>query len=748
MRGSQKFLLEALANVECETDSSGVLRGRPTNGDPQLVVGLTDGPVPAGFWRFRLELISASGAAAKLYPDYGSGVAEATSQLLSCCIGSNIQSAILYFPEQVAALRLDPHEESLPFSAGPVLLERLGPRRALWLRARNIFREDSSRGVMLPVDSVERLADLVRMGDVGAIWEKLEASLQMARSQRMGAPCYQDWILQNDPLHSLERCRVQARKWSENESTLISILMPTYNSEPRWLKKAVESVLAQSYPYWELCIADDASTSEDTLACLRELESSDARIRVEFRQSNGHISRATNTALEIARGDHFALLDHDDELHPFALHYVAEALREHPDASLVYSDEDKIDQNQKRFDPYFKPDWNSELLLGQNFISHLGVYRTDLVKRLGGLRPGFEGSQDHDLALRVSASSNAGQVIHIPKVLYHWRAIAGSTALSEGEKGYAAEAALKAVQDHLDRLGEKAQAELLDGGGIRVRWELPKPPPRVSIIIPTRDMVDLLRQCVSSILDKTTYEDYEILVIDNGSIEPETHKYFEQLRMRGVRIIEWASPFNYSGINNFAVDHASGDMLAFVNNDIEVIDPDWLREMVSHAVKPGVGAVGAKLLYPDGSIQHAGVVLGVHGVAAHAYCGQPGHYTGQMNRANLLQCFSAVTAACLVIKKMTFKEVNGFDMELAVAFNDIDLCLRVRQAGLRNVWTPFARLYHHESASRGREDTAEKQARFQKEVDLMRSRWGALLDNDPSYNPNLTRAGEPFALDN
>lgn len=747
MRLSQKFSVDSLANVDCEMDdSSGLLHGRPTSEDPQLAVRLAGGPVPAGFWRINLELMSASVEAAKLYPDYGAGATEATSQILSARNEDGSQSAILYFPQPVVALRLDPHESSLPFSVSKVSFERLGPRRALWLRARDVLSEASLKGVVLPTESVERLVDLVRAGELHAVWDELEATLRMARTKRTEGRSYQDWILENDPLHSSERRRVEAKKWCTNESTLISILMPTYNSEPGWLKRAVASVVAQSYPHWELCIADDASTSDATVACLHELESSDERIRVEFRRVNGHISRATNTALELARGDFIALLDHDDELHPFALHYVAEALREHPDASLVYSDEDKVDQNQNRFDPYFKPGWNPELLLGQNFISHLGVYRADLVRRLGGFRPGFEGSQDHDLALRVATCCGEEQIVHIPKVLYHWRAIAGSTALSGGEKGYAADAALRAVQNHLKCQGEDAQATLLDSGGIRVRWKLPQPRPRVSIIIPTRDKVDLLRQCVSSILDKTTYENYEVVVIDNGSAQSETHAYFEQLRASGVRIIDWERPFNYSELNNFAAGKASGDVLAFVNNDIEVIDPDWLGEMVSHAVKPGVGAVGAKLFYPDGSLQHAGVVLGVHGVAAHAYCGRPGSYAGQMNRANLLQSFSAVTAACLAIEKSVFEQVGGFDTDLAVAFNDVDLCLRVRDAGYRNVWTPFARLFHHESASRGAEDTVEKQARFQREVSLMRSRWGALLDNDPSYNPNLTRVGEPFAL--
>lgn len=745
MRIAQRYSLEALANVVCQTDPAGVLHGSPTSGDPQLAVRLSDGPLQPGYWCLRLKLKGTPGAAAKIYPDYGGGFAEATARVLSSSRASNVQYVILHFPAQVVALRIDPCEDSHNFSVEPVTLEKVAPRRALWLRARELLSAAPFKDAVRLVDRIEQLTHLARTTDVETAWEALETSLHQGWSQSTAAPSYQDWILQNDPLHTLER-RIVGAEQTDEIGDLISILMPTYNSDTRWLKKAVESVLAQSYPHWELCIADDASTSEDTLRCLRELASKEPRIRVEFRQINGHISHATNSALEMVRGQYFALMDHDDELHPYALQYVHEALLEHPDATLVYSDEDKIDQDQNRFDPYFKPDWNPDLLLGQNFISHLGVYRSDLVKGLGGLRPGFEGSQDHDLALRVAAASRADQIIHIPRVLYHWRAIAGSTALSGGEKGYAAEAALRAVQDHLDSAGEKAQATLLEGGGIRVRWELPQPRPFVSIIIPTRDKVDLLRQCVSSILRATTYESYEILVVDNGSVEPQTLEYLEDLRVRGVKVLEWSSPFNYSEINNFAAGQASGDLLAFVNNDIEVIDPEWLEEMVSHAVKPGVGAVGAKLFYPDGSIQHAGVVLGVHGVAAHAYCGRPGDYPGQMNRANLLQSYSAVTAACLVLRRAVFEQVGGFDTGLAVAFNDIDLCLRIRQSGLRNVWTPFARLYHHESASRGREDTEEKQTRFREEVEVMRARWGELLDNDPSYNPNLTRRGEPFAL--
>ncbi|MBV8157590.1 MAG: glycosyltransferase family 2 protein, partial [Dyella sp.] len=368
----------------------------------------------------------------------------------------------------------------------------------------------------------------------------------------------------------------------------------------------------------------------------------------------------------------------------------------------------------------------------------------------GGFREGLEGSQDWDLALRCAEHLRADQIGHVAQVLYHWRAVQGSTAQGVGEKSYAHVAGLRAVREHFERTGKSGASVMeIDGhlGMFRVRHMLPQVLPLVSIIIPTRDRVELVRQCVDSILSLTTYPNYEVIIVDNQSGERATLEYFSEVVTDvRVRVLPHARPFNYSEINNEAVAQSRGELICLLNNDIEVITEDWLEELVSHAVRPEVGAVGAMLYYPDGTIQHAGVVTGVHGVAAHPYSGMPRGFPGQMSRARLTQAMSAVTAACLVVRRGVYEEVGGLDETLAVAFNDVDFCLRLGERGYTNIWSPFAELYHHESATRGRENTPEKHDRFMREVELMKRRWGGRLERDPAYNPNLTLAGEPFSL--
>jgi len=387
------------------------------------------------------------------------------------------------------------------------------------------------------------------------------------------------------------------------------------------------------------------------------------------------------------------------------------------------------------------------LFYSQNMISHLGVYRKKIMDEIGGFRAGFEGSQDYDLALRFMEKVDQKAIYHIPRVLYHWRMHAESTARGVDAKPYALIAGEKALQEHLDRSGISAKVERLLYG-YRVHYNLPANPPLVSLIIPTRNGMHLLSTCIESILEKTTYKRYEIIIVDNGSDDPKIIKYFERLRQMGnIRIIRDDQPFNYSRINNLAVTEARGEIVGFINNDIEVISPEWLDELVSICLQPGVGAVGAKLLYPDNTLQHAGVVLGIGGVGNHAFKCQPEAYRGYFCRATLISSYSALTAACLVISKEIFLQIGGFDAEnLAIAFSDVDFCLRVIKAGHRNVWTPYSVLYHHESATRGEDDTKEKQARFAAEIEYMNSRWGDLLRDDPAYSPNLTLTAEDFSL--
>lgn len=521
---------------------------------------------------------------------------------------------------------------------------------------------------------------------------------------------------------------------------LISVLVPVYNAPERWLARAIESVREQVYERWELCIADDASTAPHVRPLLEQAASADPRIRITFRQSNGHISAASNSALELARGEFVALLDHDDELPPDALAEVILQLAQAPDADLVYSDEDKIDEQGRRHTPYFKPDYLPDLLLGQNCISHLSVYRTKVVRAVGGFRLGYEGSQDWDLALRVAERVSPDRVRHIPKILYHWRTVSGSTAVAVSEKNYSVDAARRALSDHLKRQGSEAEVRRVAGDHWQIVYPVPDPAPLVSVIIPTRNAAGLVRTCVASILARTEYPRFEIILVDNQSDDPAALALFADLgREAEVRVLRYDQPFNFSAINNFAARQARGEVLCFLNNDIEVITGRWLDELVSQAMRPGIGAVGAMLYYPDNTIQHAGVVLGLGGVANHAFQHHRHGSDGYMNRARLTQNYSAVTGACLTVRRQWFESVGGFnERDLPVAFNDIDLCLRLRAAGHLTVWTPFAELYHHESASRGSDETPEKRERFGREIEYMQRTWGELLARDPAYNPNLS----------
>lgn len=552
---------------------------------------------------------------------------------------------------------------------------------------------------------------------------------------------------------------------------LISVVVPVYNTPEKWLTKAVDSVRAQVYPNWELCLADDASPSPHVRPLLAKLAASDPRIKVTFREKNGHISAASNSALALATGEFVALLDHDDELSPNALHEVVALLNVRPDTDLVYSDEDKIDEEGHRHEPYFKPDWLPDLFEAQNFISHLTVYRAALVRDAGGFRVGYEGSQDWDLALRVIALiADPRRIRHLPKILYHWRAIPGSTAMMLSEKNYPLEAARRALTDHFARRGEKVVLHHVPGDHWRAQYPLPAHPPLVSLIIPTRNGLKFLQRCVDSILEKTTYPNYEILIVDNGSDDPAALAYLKSLDdgthpvlaslvaeaarstngqklRRAARVLRHDAPFNFSAINNFAVRTARGELVGLLNNDLEVITPAWLDEMAAQALRPGVGCVGAMLYYPNDTIQHAGCIVGLGGVAGHAFRDYPRGTEGKFNRARLVQNYTAVTAACLIVRRSIYEQVGGLDEKnLTVAFNDIDFCLKVRAAGHRNLWTPFAEFYHHESVSRGAEDTPEKHERFRAEVEYMLKRWPAEIRHDPAYNPNLTLEHTDFSL--
>jgi glycosyltransferase involved in cell wall biosynthesis len=558
---------------------------------------------------------------------------------------------------------------------------------------------------------------------------------------------YALWIRRYDRLRSDEVRRIRQQITQFRDAPLISVLLPVYNTNLRWLRRAIQSVQNQLYPRWELCIVDDASTNRRVWQFLQRYARQDSRIKVMRRAQNGHISATSNDALSMAEGDFVALLDHDDELAPTALYFVALALNENRGLQLLYSDEDKLDARSRRSDPYFKSDWNPELLLAQNFVSHLGVYRTDLVRRVGGFRIGFEGSQDYDLTLRCIEQIRPEQIKHLPWVLYHWRMGDGSTASHVTAKPYAQKAAHRAVQEHLDRIGIDATVVPHYGAYLRTKYALPAKRPLVSIVIPTSDRAPLLKKCLASIFEKTDYQSYEVIVLDNGSREAEALEFLLVLEKRErMRVERIEGPFNYSQLNNRGVELSRGSFIALLNNDVEVLNDEWLSELVSHASRPEVGMVGARLWYPNGPIQHGGVILGAGGTAGHAHVGVR-HEPGYFARPHLAQNLSAVTAACALVRRNVYLEVGGFDeINLPVTFNDVDFCLRLREAGYWIVWTPHAELVHHESASRGFDDSRRKQVRFLAEVEYMKTKWGDRLQHDPFYNLNLSLGEDLFTL--
>ena len=559
---------------------------------------------------------------------------------------------------------------------------------------------------------------------------------------------YGTWVREHDTLDKEDRSAIKDHIRTFKKKPLLSIVMPVYNTPEKYLRMCIESVRSQLYDNWEFCIADDNSSAAQVRNVLGEYEEKDDRIKVVYREENGHISAASNSAIDIATGDFIVLLDHDDELPAHALYLVANEILEHPDVDLIYSDEDKIDTKGNRSDPYFKPDWNYDLFTSQNCISHLGVYRTSVIRDIGGFRVGMEGSQDWDLALRVIEKSE--NVRHIPHVLYHWRMIEGSTAQKLDEKPYAQTAGLKAVDDHLERIGRtEDKIEVTPEGTFWLNRHLPDPVPPVTIIIPTRDYVDLLRQCIDSITEQTDYSNFRFLIVDNESSDAATLEYLTEIEKReDVEILKVDGPFNFSKLNNLAVKKCDTDFVALVNNDLEANHPEWLHNMVAQACRSEVGAVGAKLHFREGLLQHAGVFLGFQDAAGHLFRGLPWSFYGHANRANMVQSFSAVTAACLVVKREKYLEVGGLDEEtFAVAYNDVDFCLKLQKAGYRTIYTPFARLFHHESASRGEsEKTSERKAAAKEEIRALNRKWGDFMRCDPAYNPNLSTESEEGKL--
>jgi len=684
----------------------------------------------AGWHLIEVCISSAISGTAKLYFDYGNGCSEELSVALPSKNGRPFRR-VCHLPLAPHKIRFDPLEGPGLFSVNSLLVLPMTPLQASLAMLQRLD-EAALHGT-----SVDRVGD----EEPRDLYHRYNDSFQ---NLTWGSSDYQEWIDSVETAETPSQETLLTEQASFHHLHVLSVILPTYNTPEPFLRQAIDSVRAQSYAHWELCIADDASPQPHVRTVLEEYAALDQRIKVEFRPTNGHISAASNSALALAKGEYVVLMDHDDMLPIHALHCVAQAVDQNPTAQIFYSDEDKVDAQGNRMYPYFKPAWNPDLFFSNNYVSHLGVYRRDLLQRIGGFRSGVEGSQDYDLLLRCLPHISPDAIVHIPKVLYHWRAVSGSTALAAGQKNYTTQAGIKSLRDFFDAQGKTdtgVEPGLLPGT-YRIRHPLPSPAPLISLLIPTRDRLDLLERCVGSILSKTTYRHFEIIILDNESTEPATHAYFTRIQADDprVKVLPYPFPFNYSAMNNFGVRQAEGELIGLINNDTEVISPEWLSEMASHALRPDIGCVGAKLYYENDTIQHAGVVFVNGGVAGHSHLKWPATSSGYFRRLCLTQNYSAVTAACLLVRKTVYQQVGGLDEEnLHVAFNDVDFCLKVSEAGYRNLWTPYAELYHHESQTRGADDSPEKKARFERETAYMRARWGSRLSADPCYGHNLAQ---------
>lgn len=553
-------------------------------------------------------------------------------------------------------------------------------------------------------------------------------------------PWYQAYVPDQETLEAQKKHKFDYRP-------LISIAVPAYQTPVEFLKQMIESLISQTYPEWELCIANASPDNEEMQRVLADYSAKDSRVRFCNLKENLGIAENTNRAFSMAKGEFMGLLDHDDLLAPNALYEIVQALQDHPQADALYTDEDKVTTElDEHFQPHLKPDFNLDLLRSNNYICHFFVVRRSIVEKAGGFRKEFDGAQDYDFIFRCT--ENAREVLHVPEILYHWRTHKASTADNPASKMYAFEAGKRAIEANLERTETKGVvSHTQDLGFYRVKYPV-QGKPLVSVIIPNKDEKETLQTCMEMLNSNTSYQNFEIIIIENNSTTDEIFRYYKELsKDPRIHLLRWGKEFNYSAINNFGVAHAKGEYLLFLNNDIKSINPDWMEELLGVCQRPEVGGVGAKLIYPDNTIQHAGCVVGMGGIAGHMFVDMPADRTGYLHKASLLQDMSAVTAACLMMKKEVFEEAGGFTEELAVAFNDVDLCLKVRKNNHLIVYDPYAKLYHMESKTRGAEDSKEKVRRFQTEIEYMRCHWLDILKNgDPYYNKNLSLTKWNYSL--
>lgn len=602
---------------------------------------------------------------------------------------------------------------------------------------------------------IQKIRDLMNMETVHVcldFWKEngLKALLLKSKHKLQGIDNdydYGEWYSLTRPSNEeLERQRQERFDYMPK----FSIVIPVYKTPERYLKEMLDSILAQTYAKWEVCVADGSPRGESVERVLRRYAEKDRRFKYVILGENKGISGNTNAAIDMADGDFIVLADHDDMMTPDALYECAKKINENPECDVLYSDEDKLDMDGGAlFDPHFKPDFNIDLLRSVNYICHLFVVSHELAAEVGGFCHEFDGAQDYDFIFRCVEHAGAEKIHHIPKILYHWRCHEDSTSENPESKLYAFDAGQRAVQAHYDRIGVKVEVSKGEFLGLYRTKFLRDYDPLISIIIPNKDHIDDLKRCIDSIEAKSTYTNYEYIIVENNSEEKETFAYYEQLEAVNpkVHVVYYKGHFNYSAINNFGVQYAKGEYFLLLNNDTEIINDDCLEELLGYCTREDVGAVGARLYYEDDTIQHAGVVIGFGGIAGHCFVQQKRGFTGYCHRIICAQDYSAVTAACMMVKREAFEKVGGLSEELQVAFNDIDFCMKLRQAGYLIVYNPYAELYHYESKSRGLEDTPEKVARFNQEIATFEKRWPDILKNgDPFYNPNLTLDSQDFSL--
>lgn len=699
--------------------------------------------VPSG-WVYVEARMMRRGAhlVARLYIDTGAGFTDAESIVLPATRAGNIKH-IIKIPRDTLRLRLAPMQSEgvvrLDFlriteiSAAERIVRMMG-----WVAGDIIKFKNTDRAKKYNITWVRLLVDLK-----GAYED-------CAKLRFHSVPLdYDAYVRKFDTLRQSDVASIRQHMGSLAKRPLISILISVCGAPVDRLKSAIQSVAEQIYEEWELCIAVGEDGDPKTASYLKSLSESDGRIKVAFLSASGSVSTVKNRALELAAGEFVTILDQEDTISAAALYFIVEKINDIDNLNLIYSDTDEIDEDGVRGNVCFNSSWNPDLFFSSDKISRSATYRTSLVREIGGFRTEYEGGQDYDLALRCVKESTSSQIFHIPRVLYHFRRRGEPGSADSNVESNSCLAREQALSEFFrDQPGVSVSRGEMTGT-YRVRYPIPTPAPKVTVIVPTRDGGPLLKKCMRSIFDGTVYDNLEVIVVDNQSRSRETIDFLQSLsRKSNVSVLRYDFPFNYSSINNFAEKHASGDVLCFLNDDVEAIESGWLSEMVSHALRPDIGAVGAKLLYADGFIQHAGVVMGIGGFASHAHRLYPATHPGYAGRALLVQNFSAVTGACLVMRRGVFRAIGGFDEDnLPVAFNDVDLCLRVREAGYRVLWTPYAILHHYESYSRGDDQMSpEKRARFNREKNFMLSRWKTDLLNDPYYNQNLTLDREDFTI--